>query len=178
MSHPLRIWLDRFLFLLAGLAAIVIPMIPMGLAANSPAFPDLLFAVMVAWTIRQPSATPMFLVAFLALLGDALLLRPIGLWAVMLLLGVEAVRLVQRSFRDMPFLLEWAYVAGLFVVLNLLQSLVMLVTFMPQYGLATLFWHVLRTVAIYPLVVLVLRWGLGVRQQRRDTRPNRVGVVL
>lgn len=178
MNAPARKWLNPLLFLLAGLVAIGGPMIPMGLAANSVAFPDLLFAVTMAWVIRQPATAPMVLVAFLAILADALLMRPIGLWALMLLLGSEAVRLGHRTFRDIPFVLEWAYVAGLLVILILLQSVVMLVTFMPQYGVLTLFWHVLRTVAIYPVVVAVLHWGMRIRAPKRDTRPNRLGVVL
>ncbi len=178
MNTAPRHWTNMLLFLLIGMVSIGIPMIPMGLAANSIPFPDLLYVVIVAWIIRRPDSAPMLLVAFLALLGDALLMRPLGLWAVLLLAGSEALRASKRAFRDIPFVLEWAYVAGLFVVLNVLQNLLLLVTFTPMHGFGAVFGHVLRTVAIYPLVVAFLHWGLRIRAPRRDTRPNRVGVVL
>ncbi len=178
MKNPPRHWSNMLLFLFIGLLAIGIPMIPMGLAANATPFPDLLFTVIAAWVIRRPDSAPMFLVVFLAVLADALLMRPLGLWAVLLLLGSEGLRAGQRAFRDIPFLLEWAYVAGLFVVLNLLRNLLLLVSFSPMPGFGVEFWHIVRTVAIYPLVVAFLHWILRIRAPRRDTRPNRVGVVL
>lgn len=174
----LRHWLDMALFVLVGFVAIGLAIIPMGLAANSVASPDIMFAVFVAWVIRQPSTAPVILIVFLAVLADALMMRPIGLWAMMLLIGTEALRLTERPFREIPFLLEWLYVGVLFVLLSVLQNLILFVSFSTMYAFADVFGHVVRTIAIYPLVVAVLHWGLRIRAFKKDNRPNRLGYVL
>ena len=173
-----RQWLDIALFLLAGFIAIGLAIIPMGLAANSVAFPDVLFALFVAWVIRQPDSAPVVAIVFLSVLADALMMRPIGLWAMMLLVGTEGLRLSERAFRDIPFLLEWLYVSVLFVLLSFLQNVVLFVSFSEMYAIGDVFWHAVRSIAVYPVVVAVLHWGLRIRATKKDNRPNRLGFVL
>ncbi len=173
-----RYWVEIFLFALCCFVAIITPMLPMGLAADSTAFPDILYCLIVAWVIRRPATAPMILVVFLALLADAMLMRPIGLWAVMLLIGTEVLRVGERTFRDIPFLLEWLYVSGLLVLLVLLQNLLLFASFSDVPAGSTSFWHVLRTIAVYPLIVAILHWVVRVRVPKRDVSPNRVGVIL
>ena len=177
MNHSRsRLWLDTGLFLLTGFIAIGLAIVPMGLAANSVAFPDLLFALFVAWVIRQPSSASVLAIVFLSILADALM--PIGLWAMMLLIGTEGLRLGERTFRDIPFLLEWLYASVLFVLLSVLQNVVLFVSFSNMYAIGDVFWHAVRTIAVYPLVVAVLHWGLRIRATKKDKRPNRLGYVL
>lgn len=172
-----RYWLEVTLFAILGFVAIGIPMIPMGLAADSLPFPDLLFALMVGWIIRRPETAPLLVVAFLAVLADAMLMRPMGLWALILLVATEALRFSLRAFRDIPFLLEWAYVAGLLVLMTLAQSVLQLVSFSDVYGFSDQAWHVLRTIAIYPIVVAVLHYIFRIRVPKLADRPNRLGKV-
>ncbi len=178
MRRTRHFWWNTGLFLVFGMVSIGVPMIPLGLSAGSLPFPDLLFAFMIAWIIRQPETAPLISVVFLALLGDALLMRPLGLWALMLLAGTELVRWRQRAFGEAPFLLEWVSVAVLFVVLLVMQNFLLLVSFAHMHGFTTLAGHAVRTIAIYPLVVAGLHWGLHIRVPRPSMRPNRVGVVL
>lgn len=173
-----RYWLDIALFVLMGFIAIGLAIIPMGLAANSVGFPDVMFALFVAWVIRRPASAPVLALVFLAILADALMMRPIGLWAMMLLIGTEALRLSERAFRDIPFLLEWLYVGVLFVLLSVLQNVVLFVSFAGMYAIGDVFWHAVRTIAVYPVVVAVLHWGLRIRAASKDKRPNRLGYVL
>lgn len=172
-----RYWLEVALFLTLGFVAIGIPMIPMGLAADSIPFPDLLFALVVGWIIRQPETGPLLIVVFLAVLADAMLMRPMGLWALILLGGTEALRFSLRAFRDIPFMLEWAYVAGLLILMTVLQSILQLISFSDVYGFADQTWHILRTIAIYPIVVAVLHYIFRIRVPKLADRPNRLGKV-
>lgn len=53
-SNPrARWWLEITLFVLVGFVSIGLPIVPMGLAANSIVFPDIMFAAFSAWIIRR-----------------------------------------------------------------------------------------------------------------------------
>lgn len=174
----LKRWADKLLFVLAVCFAIGLSIMPMGLAANAVAFPDVVFAVMVAWVIRKPASAPVILVVLLGILADALMMRPIGLWALMLLAGTEGIRLSYRMFRDIPFVLEWVYVSVLLIALLILQNLILLVSFADVYQFTDVFWHAIRTIAVYPVVVAILHWALRIRATSKNKRPNRLGYVL
>ncbi len=173
-----RRWFEVILFLIMGFASIGIPIIPMGLAANSVAFPDIMFALFAAWVIRRPMSAPILGIVFLGVLGDAMMMRPLGLWALVLFVGMEVLRVSERAFRDIPFLVEWLYVSALFALMLILQNLLLLVSFDRVYGVTDVIWHWGRTVAVYPVVVIILHWGLHIRAYKKDNRPNRLGYVL
>lgn len=172
-----RVWVEAALFLILGFVAIGIPLIPMGLAADSLPFPDLLLVLIIAWIIRRPETAPLLAVVFLAVLADAMLMRPIGLWSLIILIGTETLRFSIRAFRDIPFVLEWAYVAGLLILMTLLQSVFLLISFSDIYGFSDQAWHVLRTIAIYPIMVAVLHYIFRIRVPKLADRPNRLGKV-
>ena len=173
-----RRWIEVVLFMLVGFITIGVPIIPMGLAANSIGFPDVMFAVFAAWVIRRPVSAPIVGIVFFGVLADALMMRPLGLWALVLFVGMELLRLSERAFRDIPFVLEWLYVSGLFALMLLLQNVLLFVSFDSVYILSDVIWHWVRTVLSYPSVVLVLHWVLRIRAYKKDNRPNRLGYVL
>jgi len=70
-----RMWFEVVLFLIMGFVTIGIPIIPMGLAANSVAFPDVMFALIAAWVIRRPASAPIVAIVFLGVLADAMMMR-------------------------------------------------------------------------------------------------------
>ncbi len=177
MSNSRKL-IDFVLFGVLGMLSIGMAIMPMGLTADSTPFPDLMFCLFAAWTIRRPETAPVLIVAALALLADAMMMRPLGLWALMLVLGVEAIRLAERAFRDIPFVLEWAYVSGLLIILILLQNVILLVSFANVYDFSTLAWHVLRTIMIYPIVAAVLHWIVRIRSPKPNERPNRLGYTV
>jgi len=150
----------------------------MGLAANSVAFPDVMFALFAAWVIRRPMSAPIIGIAFLGVLADAMMMRPLGLWALVLFVGMELLRTSERAFRDIPFLLEWLYVSVLLALMLILQNLLLFVSFDSVYGFSDVFWHWVRTVAVYPVIVALIHWGLHIRAYRKDNRPNRLGYIL
>lgn len=106
------------------------------------------------------------------------MMRPLGLWALVLFVGMEVLRISERAFRDIPFVLEWLYVSALLAFMLLLQNLLLFVSFDDAYGLTDVLWHWGRTIAAYPVVVGVLHWGLHIRAFKKDNRPNRLGYVL
>ncbi len=173
-----RRWVELLLFMLLGFISIGIPIIPMGLAANSIGFPDVMFAVFTAWVIRRPTSAPIVGIVFFGVLADAFMMRPLGLWALVLFVGMEVLRLSERAFRDIPFVLEWVYVSVLFALMLLLQNTLLFVSFDSVYTLSDVIWHWARTVASYPLVVLILHWVLRIRAYKKDNLPNRLGYVL
>ena len=173
-----RWWLEIFLFVLVGFVAIGLPIVPMGLAANSIVFPDIMFAAFAAWVIRRPTSAPVVGIVFFGILADAMMMRPLGLWALVLFVGMEVLRISERAFRDIPFVLEWLYVSALLALMLLLQNLLLFVSFDDAYGLTDVVWHWVRTIAAYPVVVGILYWGLHIRALKKDNRPNRLGYVL
>lgn len=173
-----RRWIEVILFMLMGFISIGMPIIPMGLAANSIGFPDVMFAVFAAWIIRRPMSAPIIGIVFFGVLADALMMRPLGLWALVLFIGLEVLRLSERAFRGIPFVLEWLYVSALFALMLMLQNLLLFVSFDSVYMLSDVIWHWVRTVASYPLVVLILHWFLHIRAYKKDNHPNRLGYVL
>lgn len=173
-----RYWFEIIMFIVCGFVAIGVSILPMSLTPSSSAFPDLLFPVVIAWVIRHPTTAPIFLVVMLGILADVMMMRPIGLWALMLLMSSEAIRLAERTFRDIPFLLEWFYVGALFTILMLLQNLLLFISFSSLYDAGDIVIHIVFSVAFYPLIVLVLRWMVGIRRPQKNTRPNRLGYVL
>ena len=177
MSSP-RQWFEIALFIVLGFVSIGMAILPMGLTADSIPFPDLLFCVFAAWVIRHPGTAPMLAIAGLGLIADAMMMRPIGLWALMLLLGTEGLRISERAFRDIPFLLEWVYVSGFLIIMIILQNVILLVSFDNVYDAGMLAGHVLRTIAIYPIVVATLHWVFRIRTPKPNERPNQLGYTL
>ena len=173
-----RRWYEVILFVIMGFVSIGLPIVPMGLAANSIAFPDLMFAVFASWVIRRPVSAPVIAIVFLGVLADAMMMRPLGLWALVLFVSMEVLRVSERAFRDIPFVVEWVYVSALFALMLMLQNLLLFVSFDSVYGFTYVVWHWVRTVAIYPVVVAVLHWGLHIRAFRKDSKPNRLGYIL
>jgi len=173
-----RRWAEVALFALLGFVSIGLPLVPMGLAANSVAFPDVMFCLFGAWIIRRPDSSPLLVIVFLAVLADALMMRPLGLWALMLFVGTEVLRVSLRAFRDIPFVLEWLYIGALLALMLLLQNFLLFASFDSAYGFSEVATHWLRTVASYPVVVAILHWGFRVRALKKDKRPNRLGYVL
>lgn len=128
--------------------------------------PDLGLCLTFAWVLRRPDQLPALAIALVFLAEDLLLLRPIGLWAAVMLLATEAARLREARWRDQPFMIEWLRVAILIGAMMLGYRVVLLIFLSPVPALGQILLQYLATVAAYPLVVFVARWLIGLR---RDT---------
>ncbi|MEL6477716.1 MAG: rod shape-determining protein MreD [Pseudomonadota bacterium] len=162
------------LFLALGALAIFIEAAPVDLSATALPSPDLLLCVVVFWALRRPGSTPTLLIFALGLTRDLLTDAPIGAGTLSLVLTAEVIKEYRGWIASRPFLVEWLAMAGAALAGVLLQWLLITVTFgQPPYlgQLATL---ALFTVAAYPLVVFLLRWGLRIGWRKRDrARPVR-----
>ena len=160
------LWFSQALFASLGLFAVLAAMLPLGLSANAIPMPDLVFILAVAWVIRRPVAAPLGLVAAIAIIADILLMRPIGLWALVMIFSVEAVRARRWTIREHMFLVEWAIFATLFAVSLVATSIILGLAFAPRPGAYIMFTYFLSTVIAYPIVVGLLQWVLGVKRPK------------
>jgi rod shape-determining protein MreD len=149
-----------------GLALLVafVRLLPMGDGAGGVPGPDLLVALSFAWVIRRPDYVPILLVASVMLVADFLFMRPPGLWAAMMVIGTEFLRNREASLRDLPFLLEWSMVALLLLGMTLANALVLLILMVEQPTLGLTLLQLIATILVYPLVVAVTVFALGLRR--------------
>ncbi|MDB6176495.1 rod shape-determining protein MreD [Paracoccus sp. Z330] len=126
--------------------------------------PDIAVCLVFAWVLRRPDqiAAPMIVVMFLV--EDILLLRPLGLWTVLVLVGTEAARLREPRWREQAFMIEWMRVGILIGAMMLANRLVLLLFLMPVPALGQVILQFLATLAAYPVVVFVARWTIGLRR--------------
>ncbi len=144
-------------------------LIPLDLMPGRIAPPDILFALLVALLVRRPRALPMVLVVFLFLINDILLQQPLGLWTLVVFAISELVRSSRSEVREMLFLSEWVWFAGLYGAANAADFALRVVLFVPREPLTLLLPAIVFTIAVYPLVVLFLNLVFGVQKPvRRD----------
>jgi len=172
-----KIWLYRALYLLLGLLAIAYPILPLQFTPARWPAPELLFALTMAWVVRQPESAPFLLIAGLALIADAVLMRPIGLWAVLLLMASETVRFSYRSIQDRGLMMEFSVVAALLVVMVILQNLLLVISFSQSLEVGRMLQFALLTMLCYPVMVVFLHYIVRVRKPDNTNRPDRLGKI-
>lgn len=177
MNVSLKIWAFRAVYLILGLLSIAYPLLPLQFTPVRIPTPDLLFALTLAWVVRQPASAPFLLVAALAILADAALMRPIGLWALLLLVASETVRLSYRTIQERGLWLEFSLVAGLLVIMVVLQNIMLWISFSQTLEVERLLQFVMLTLLIYPVMVLFLHYIIRVRKPDHSNRPDRLGKI-
>ena len=176
-----EIWLHRVMFLGIALATLFWRLLPLPLAEAASCAPeaslcrlwvwldrmpgpDLLLCLIFAWTMRRPDYLPVLLIATVVFLEDLLLMRPPGLWTLLVLMGSEFVRGRVALTRELSFMVEWLLVTGLMFAMIVIYRLIFAMVLLPQAGLgfalAQLFWSVL----FYPAVVYLSRVVLDLRK--------------
>lgn len=177
MKATPKIWAYRLLYFGLGLLMIAYPLLPLQFSPDRLAAPELLFALTMAWVVRQPKSAPFLLVAWLALVADAVLMRPLGLWAMMLVVSSEIIRFSYKSIQERGILMEFAMVAGLLTALAILQNLILWVSFSQPLDLARVVQFVMLTLVCYPVMVAFLHYILRVRKPDHSNRPDRLGKI-
>lgn len=180
MVDPLttRRWSYRGLFI--GLAAVILftRLLPLSTLPAIIPGPDLLLCLCFAWVLRRPDFLPVLVVALVFLAEDILLMRPPGLWTLIVLLASEFLRDRAAQLREAPFLAEWTLVAAAMLAMLILNRFVLAVFMVPQTGLGLTLMQAMASILAYPLVVLVsqrllrVRWtGSGEPEGRTGFRP-------
>ena len=150
------------LMLMLGMLAIYIAAAPLGVGPAAPPSPDLLLCVVFFWTVRRPGSTPLVAVFALGLMRDLLTDVPTGAGALGLVLAAEVVRRLRPRLARSSFVLEWLVLAGAALGVALLLWLLVALTLSQPPHVSVLFHQALYTAMAYPLIVLVLRWGLRI----------------
>ena len=106
-----RLWAMRLAFV--GLVAMIVffQLLPLQTQPRAFTGPDLVLAFTFAWAIRRPDYVPPLQLAILLLLCDVLLQRPPGLWAALVFLATERLKLHSTGLRDAGFATECLRVA-------------------------------------------------------------------
>lgn len=166
MAEPVWTTPWRYWALFAGLAAasLFLRLLPMDLMPGRLPGPDLLLCLVLAWVLRRPDYMPALLVAVVFLIEDLILMRPPGLWALVVLLGTEFLRHRQALMRELGFPAEWGMVSLVVTAMFLAERLALSLSVvpMPALGLSTL--QLVMTVLAYPLVVAACHALMRVRK--------------
>ncbi|MEM7074861.1 MAG: rod shape-determining protein MreD [Pseudomonadota bacterium] len=164
-SELSKMWFMRLLYVCLALLVLFFQLMPLDTVPRIWAGPDITLALTFAWVLRRPEYVPPLLVACVLLLGDLLLHRPPGLWAVLVVLGAETLRARYTGLRDMTFVAEWVAVASTLAVVTLAYRLVLGLALVDQAPLGLNLIQVLMTLIAYPVVVGVSQVLFGVRKR-------------
>jgi rod shape-determining protein MreD len=159
-----RVWFMRTCFILLALVALFMHLLPLSTLPSAWAMPDLLVGFALAWSVRRPDYVPVLLLAIILLLSDLLLQRPPGLWALLILLCCENLKLRAHSLRAANFAVEWATVAALIfgAMLGYRVILAVLLVERPSLGLHLI--ETTMTILSYPFIVFITHAFMGVRK--------------
>lgn len=157
-------WAKRCLFLMVAFVIVVAQLVPLDMRPARWAPPDLLLAFTLAWVARRPDFLPVFIIAALFLLADLIFQRPPGLWAALVVMLTETIRRRSREFRSMPLALEWGTIAFGIIVITLVNRVVLAIVMVPQAPLGLTLSQMVLTIAIYPLIIFISHYMMGVQR--------------
>jgi rod shape-determining protein MreD len=164
-SRPLPPMAENALLLGLGVAMVLAAVTPLDPGGGLPA-PDLVYGLVIAWTIRRPATTPLWIVLALGVFGDLMLARPVGLGALGLVLAYEWFRLNAARLHAAGFAIEWLAAAAGFAAVLAGMRIALELVFADAPGLGVLLRYFVATAIAYPLVVLGLTWCLDLRAPR------------
>ena len=149
-----------------GLFAIFLEAAPVGLAPDAYPSPDLLFCLVAYWSVRRPGTAVLPVVWGLGVARDLLTDLPVGAGALGLVLVSRFLRSLGTGLARRGFVTEWTLIATLHALFLAGQwLLVVLLLSYPPY-LLDLAYQWALTMALYPVVALVLRWLFRISWRR------------
>lgn len=161
------------LFVLLTLGFLFLHLLPLSaLPAPFPG-PDMLLCFALAWMQRRPDYLPPVMLAIVLLLGDFVLQRPPGLWAVLVLLAAEFLRSRQQGEGETPFLAEWAITSMVMALCSILYGVTLYIVGADTPSLVFLVVQIFMNVAFYPVAVLVSVYAAGLRRVSPNDVDNR-----
>ncbi|NDW53072.1 rod shape-determining protein MreD [Aliiroseovarius sp. PrR006] len=155
----------------AGL--LFVRLLPLDLSAGRFPGPDIFMAVVVAWMLRRPDYVPILLVVALIFLNDLLYQDIPAVGALMAVIGLEMLRRREVGLREQPFMIEWGVVAAVLLAMLLAERIFLTVFFVDQIPVGRALLQFMATVAIYPAVVFVSVFVLGVEKLQPGDDPVR-----
>ena len=156
--------LMRLVFVGLALAIMFFHLLPLSTSAPVWAPPDLLVALIFAWSLRRPDYVPIVTVAVVMLLADLMFQRPPGLMAFLVVAGCEYLRQRAAAMHEASFAGEWLAVSLTLVAITVGNRMVLALLAVKQAQLGLTLMQMLLTIAIYPLAVMFSQSVLGVRK--------------
>ena len=161
VSH---MWSMRLWFFLLAALILFLHLLPLETQPRRWSPPDLLIAVIFAWSVRRPDFVPPLSIAAVMLMADLLLQRPPGLLALLVLLGSEFLKSRNSAPGETSFAAEWASVSLAIVAIALLYRLILSVLLVEQAPLTLSLMQAFMTILVYPVIAMVSQSVLGVRR--------------
>ncbi len=163
------LWRYRLLFVAIAAGVFFLQLLPLHPGPGQVPGPDVLLLIALAWTVVRPALAPVWLVAGVFLVADLLLMRPLGLWTLLVIMGCEFLRSRRALLKNVPFVVEWLSIAGVVTVMTVVQAVILTVFAVPQptFGLTVI--RLIFTVLAYPLVVVLAGRALGLTKPRGDS---------
>lgn len=171
-----RVWV-ALIFVLLGVAVWFFRLLPLqglgnpdlapgqtGLTSSTWPAPDIMLVITLAWVVRRPDLLPTWLVVGYFFFEDILLLRPPGLWALLVLGATEFLRQRNQSLRGLVFWLEYPLIVALILGMFVLNRMILGIVMVPQAPLGLSLAQFVGTVALYPVAVAFLHFVLGLRK--------------
>lgn len=152
------------LFMTIAALSLFIRKLPLGTRIWEIPGPDLLACIALAWVVRRPDYLPAPVIAATVFLEDLLLMRPPGLWALLVLLGSEFLRRRAALLRGLNFGFEYMLVAAVILALFLANRVILAIVMVAQPSFGLSFAQSLGTVLAYPAVVALSHFVLRVRK--------------
>lgn len=176
MGDPVSLqrWLHWGLFCALASVILFIGILPLDLTTNAIPGPNVLLLLCLVWVLRRPDFAPVGLIALVTLVADFLLMRPPGLWALIVVIGTEFIRTRETGWRDMPYLVEWLTAAIVITVMSLAQIIILAVFVVPQPALGATIIQIMMTVLCYPVASALFGRALGIRK-RAPGEPDALG---
>jgi rod shape-determining protein MreD len=162
-STSSRIWWFRVLFVVLAISLIFLRLLPLETLPKTWAGPDLLLALIFAWSMRRPQAIPSLLIAMVVLTEDMMLHRGPGLQAALVVTAAAWLKLTWSYNPDMSPLREWMIVALAIVGVMLATRFFLIVFFVPLPSLGLHLSQMFMTILIYPVVAVFSHFMLGLR---------------
>lgn len=162
--HKRVLWAHRGLYVALAGFLMFLRLLPIDTEPVHWPGPDLLLGFTFAWVLRRPEYVPVLLIAAVILLEDFLVMRPPGLWTVIVVLGAEFLRGRVVFLREVGFLTEWLMVSIVMLCCFLAYRMAFAVTFLPLPDFGFAFARVLGSILAYPLVVAISALFLGLRK--------------
>lgn len=158
-----KTWGYRLLFAGLSFALLFFALLPFSTGEGGLPGPELMLCLTCAWILRRPDYVPVWLLVPLLLLDDALLMRPLGLWALIVLLSSEYLRRRVDHTEAQTFWSEAALATGVILGAFVAKHLVMLLLLAETAPLLGQALHALATIVFYPLTAIFSQL-IGVRR--------------
>lgn len=162
-------WRYRALYVFVAAFVAFVQLLPLNAVPGRLPGPDVMALLTFCWVILRPNLLPIALIAAVFLMFDLLMMRPPGLWAGLVVLGVEFLRSRRPLFRSAPFPVQWLLIAVVVAVLTVINLLVLSLFGVPQPTLGFTMIGMIFTVLMYPVVVLLGARAIGLRMPTSDT---------